>query len=161
MMNMKKTGILLCVFGLLSALPFVAQAEKAAAAPAKKASADKTLFERIGGDAAIDAAVEQFYVKVLADKSVNHFFEDINMNKQKKKQKAFIAAALGGPEPWAGKDMRKAHKNLDLKESDFAAIAGHLQATLVDLKVNEALIGEVMTVVGSTKDAVLNKKKKK
>lgn len=130
-------------------------------APAAKAATKKSIYERIGGDAAINAAVDMFYVKVLADKSVNHFFEDVNMSKQHKKQKEFIAAALGGPKPWTGKDMRKAHKNLDLKESDFAAIAGHLQSTLQELKVDEALIGEVMAVVGSTKDDVLGTKKKK
>ena len=117
-----------------------------------------TLYERIGGDPALDAAVEIFYKKVLADKRVNHFFEDVNMNKQRGKQKAFLAAALGGPIPWKGKDMRKAHASLDLRESDFNAIAEHLQGTLEELKVDSTLIGEVMAVVDTTKDAVLNRK---
>ena len=74
--------------------------------------------------------MELFYKKVLADKHVNHFFEDVSMKKQRKKQKAFLAAALGGPIPYKGKDLRKAHAFLDLKESDFGAIAEHLQAPL-------------------------------
>jgi hemoglobin len=120
-----------------------------------------SIYHRLGGQAAIDAAVELFYVKVLADKSVNHFFEDVNMNKQRKKQKAFLAAAFGGPVPYVGKDLRKAHASLDLKESDFNAIAGHLQATLKELKINDKLIAEVMAVAASTKDAVLNRKPSK
>jgi hemoglobin len=124
-----------------------------------EAKVDPTsIYHRLGGQPAIDAAVELFYVKVLADKSVNHFFDDVNMNKQRNKQKAFLAAAFGGPVPYEGKDLRKAHASLDLKESDFNAIAGHLQATLKELKINDALIGEVMAVAASTKDAVLNKK---
>ena len=59
------------------------QKETAQTKPAKK-----SLYERIGKQAAVDAAVDLFYVKVLADKRVNHFFDDVNMNKQKKKQKA-------------------------------------------------------------------------
>lgn len=125
--------------------------------PPDKPKAPATLYERIGGQPAIDAAVELFYKKVLADERVNHFFEDVNMKKQRAKQKAFLAAALGGPVPWKGKDMRKAHANLDLRESDFNAIAEHLHATLAELKVDERLINEVMTVVGSVKDQVLNK----
>jgi len=117
-----------------------------------------SLYQRIGGQPAIDAAVELFYKKVLADKRVNHFFEDVSMKKQRKKQKAFLAAALGGPIPYKGKDLRKAHASLDLKESDFGAIAEHLQATLEELKVDAKLIGEVMAVVATTKDAVLNRK---
>ena len=48
-----------------------------------------------------------------------HFFEDTNMKAQHAKQKAFLAAALGAPTPWTGKDMRKAHENLDLREEDL------------------------------------------
>ena len=118
-----------------------------------------SIYTRLGGQAAIDAAVELFYKKVLADKSVNHFFDDVNMNKQRSKQKQFLAAAFGGPVPYTGKDMRKAHAHLDLKESDFNAIAGHLQATLKELKIDDGLIAEVMAVAASTKDEVLNRKK--
>ena len=67
-----------------------------------------SLYQQIGGKAALSAAVDLFYVKVLADKRVNHFFEDVNMKSQHEKQKAFLAAALGAPTPWTGKDMRKA-----------------------------------------------------
>jgi len=134
-----------------SGLPVVAK--QVAAAKTKPNS----LYQRIGGQPAIDAAVELFYKKVLADKRVNHFFEDVNMKKQRSKQKAFLAAALGGPIPYKGKDLRKAHASLDLKESDFNTIAEHLIATLKELKVDDKLIGEVMAVVATTKDAVLNR----
>lgn len=116
-----------------------------------------SLYDQIGGKAALNAAVDLFYVKVLADKRVNHFFEDVNMKTQHEKQKAFLAAALGAPTPWTGKDMRKAHANLDLRESDFTAIAENLQATLTELKLDEKLIGQIMAIVASTKDDVLNR----
>lgn len=121
---------------------------------------EKSLYHRLGGKAAINAAVNKFYKKVLADTKVNHFFEDVNMKKQHNKQKAFLSAAFGGPTPWKGKDMRRAHKDLDLTEADFNAIAGHLQSTLEELKIDKKLIGEVMTIAASTKDDVLNRKKK-
>lgn len=119
-----------------------------------------SLYQKIGGKAAIDAAVDRFYVKVLADERVNDFFDDINMKRQHSRQKAFIAAALGGPEPWTGKDMRKAHASLEITESDFNVIAEHLQATLEELKVPKDLVEQVMKVVGTTKDAVLNRPRK-
>ena len=86
-------------------------------------SDSKSIYFRLGGQPAVDAAVELFYKKVLADKSVNHHFEGINLDKQKAKQKQFLAAAFGGPVPYTGKDLRKAHRHLDLKESDFNAIS--------------------------------------
>ncbi len=117
----------------------------------------KSIYHRLGGQAAIDAAVDLFYTKVLADERVNHFFEDVNMKRQIKRQKAFLSAAFGGPTPYTGKTLRKAHADLDLKESDFGAIAGHLQATLTELKIDKELIQEVMAVAASTKNAVLNR----
>ncbi|TPW11570.1 MAG: hypothetical protein FD130_1953, partial [Halothiobacillaceae bacterium] len=42
---------------------------KVPAAPAQ------SLYERIGGDPAVTAAVDLFYRKVLADKRINQFFE--------------------------------------------------------------------------------------
>ena len=35
---------------------------------------ERSLFERIGGEGAVDAAVELFYKKVLEDDRVNSFF---------------------------------------------------------------------------------------
>lgn len=119
-----------------------------------------SLYHKIGGKAAISAAVDLFYKKVLADERVNFFFEDVNMARQHNKQKAFIGAALGGPEPWTGKDMRQIHAPLDIRESEFNAIAGHLQKTLEELEVEKELIDQVMAVIGSTKDDILNNDKK-
>lgn len=122
---------------------------------------ETSLYQKLGGKAAIDAAVELFYVKVLGDKRVNHFFEDISMAKQKRKQKEFLSAALGGPIPYVGKDLRRAHEDLaGLNDSHFDAIAEHLQATLQELKVDPQIIAQAMAVVGSTRDAVLNRPEK-
>lgn len=130
----------------------------ASAADRKKFEEERaaSLYQRIGGKAALEAAVDLFYVKVLADDRVNHFFDDVNMKVQIRKQKEFLAYALGAPTQWEGKDMRKAHENLDLREEDFAAIAENLQSTLVELKLDEKIVGELMTVVASTKKDVLN-----
>jgi hemoglobin len=125
-----------------------------------KAARENSLYQKLGGAAAIDAAVEAFYVKVLADNRIKHFFDDINMNKQRRKQKEFLSAAFGGPEPWTGKDMRTAHKNLPgLNETHFNAVAENLQKTLEDLKIKPELIQQVMTIAASTRNDVLNRPK--
>jgi hemoglobin len=117
---------------------------------------ENSLYHKLGGKAAIDAAVDAFYVKVMADKRVNHFFEDVSMVKQHRKQKEFLSAAFGGPIPWTGKDMREAHRDMpDLNDSHFNAIAEHLQSTLQDLKVDKALIDQVMAIAESTRADVL------
>ena len=42
---------------------------------------ERSLFERIGGEGAVDAAVDLFYTKILADDRVKSFFTQTDMNK--------------------------------------------------------------------------------
>lgn len=117
-----------------------------------------SLFEKLGGNAAVDAAVDIFYRKVLSDDRISSFFEGVDMDKQAAKQKAFLTMAFGGPHNYTGKDMRTAHAPLvarGLNDSHFDAVAEHLQATLKELNVPAELIAEVMTIAGSTRNDVL------
>lgn len=115
-----------------------------------------TLFERLGGQNAVDAAVDIFYKKVMADPHINHFFKNVDMPAQIKKQKRFLAMAFGGPQ-YPGPGLRKAHAHLKLDDSHFDAVAGHLQKTLEELKMPADMIGEVMTIAASTRNDVLNR----
>lgn len=115
-----------------------------------------SLYERIGGQAAVDAAVDAFYGRVLADPTLAPLFEGVDMARQRGKQRVFLAYAFGGPVRYQGKDLRAAHAHLDLTEAHFAAVAGHLQDTLVELGVPSELIEEVMAIAASTHDDVLN-----
>jgi hemoglobin len=119
------------------------------------------LFERIGGDAAVMAAVDLFYAKVTADPLTKPYFESLDMEAQTKKQVAFMAWAFGGPEPYKGRDLRTAHKRLvhekGLSDAHFNAVAGHLKATLRELGVANDLIEEVLGIVGGTRTEVLDR----
>ena len=61
-----------------------------------------TLFTRLGGEAAVDAAVDKFYDRVLADDRINHFFKGIDMQQQRQYQKAFLTFAFGGASQYNG-----------------------------------------------------------
>ena len=120
----------------------------------------QSLFERIGGAPAVDAAVDLFYRKVLADDSINHFFDDTDMDGQRAKQKAFLTMVFGGPNDYSGKDLRAAHEPLvgrGLGDEHFDAVAGHLQETLNELDVPADLVNEVITLAASTRKDVLNR----
>ncbi|MBU2970738.1 hypothetical protein KO527_15400 [Pseudoalteromonas sp. C2R02] len=53
-----------------------------------------SLFESIGGEGPVNAAVDLFYRKVLMDESISLFFESTDMNAQRNKQKSFLTFAL-------------------------------------------------------------------
>ena len=116
-----------------------------------------SIYERIGGEAAVDAAVDVFYRKVLADERVAQFFDTVDMDRQRVKQKAFLTFAFGGPSPYTGKDMRTAHAKMALTDAHFDAVLENLGATLTDLGVPAALIGEAAAVAESVRGEVLNR----
>ena len=116
---------------------------------------ETTLFYKIGGMDAVNAAVDIFYKKVMNDETISHFFGETDMASQIAKQKAFLAYAFGGPLAYTGKNMRDAHAHMSLKENHFNAVAGHLESTLQELDVAQNLIDEVMVIAGSTKGDVL------
>lgn len=121
---------------------------------------EQTLFEKLGGKDAVNAAVDLFYEKVLADERINHFFKNTDMTKQRIHQKAFLTYAFGGLPNYPGRNMRDAHKRLveeeGLNEDHFNAVAENLQNTLEEMGVPADLITEVMTIAASTKTDVLN-----
>lgn len=120
----------------------------------------KSLFERLGGTAAVEAAVDKFYRKVLADARVAPFFDGVDMDRQAAKQKAFLTMVFGGPNKYTGLDMRKGHKHLvarGLNDSHVDAIIELLGATLKELGVKDSDIAEVAKIANSVRDDVLDR----
>ena len=115
-----------------------------------------SLYEQLGGKGALDAAVDRFYDKVLADDRIKHFFSGVDMRQQRGKQKIFLAYVFGGPVKYSGKDMRAAHAPLALEEEHFTAVAQNLQAALEELSVPPDLVEQVLDIAASTRDDVLN-----
>ena len=123
-------------------------------------SETETLYERIGGEPAVNAAVDIFYRKVLGDYRINRFFDNTDMEEQIAKQKAFFTMAFDGPNNYTGKDMRAAHARLvkmGLDDSHFDAVMDHLGATMTELNVPAELIAEAAAIAESARRDVLGK----
>ncbi len=119
-----------------------------------------TLYEKLGGEAAVNAAVDVFYRHVLSDDRINYWFDGIDMERQAAKQKAFMTMAFGGPNSYTGDDMRKAHAHLvekGLNDSHFDAVAENLSKSLQELAVPQESIDEVLAIVETTRDDVLGR----
>jgi len=116
-----------------------------------------TLYDRLGGEEAIAAVVDEFYDRVLADDQLASFFEDVDMERQRAHQTAFITSVTGGPDLYDGMDMRRAHAHLDLQAEDFAAVADHLDDALAEFEVDDEDRAAVMSAVAELEDDVLNR----
>lgn len=119
-----------------------------------------SLYEDLGGAKALDAVVDAFYKKVLADERVNGFFDATDMERQSKKQKAFLAFAFGGPNNYTGKKLSDGHAHLverGLNDSHVDAIIELLGATLTEFDVPAEKIQEAAAVAESVRDQVLGR----
>ena len=120
-----------------------------------------SIYDEIGGEAAVNAAVDIFYGKVLADPLLTPFFDGIDMNGQSRKQKAFFTTVFKGESAGADAYMRRAHealvKDKGLADEHFDAVAGHLNATLNELNVPTHLTDQIMGAAAGLRDAVLNR----
>lgn len=101
------------------------------------------------------AAVDIFYNKVLADDRIKHFFDKVDMNKQRAKQMMFMMYAFGGPEEYKGRNMYDAHHGLHLTDEHFNAVAECFVSTLKELGVESDLIDDAVKVVATTHDDVV------
>jgi hemoglobin len=120
----------------------------------------QSLYDQIGGEPAVNAAVDIFYRKVLADNRINRFFEGVDMDRQAAKQKAFLTMVFGGPNKYTGKDMREGHKHLvkmGLNDSHVDAVIENLGGTLKELGVKDDLINQVAAIANSVRDDVLDR----
>ncbi|MGH8578582.1 MAG: group I truncated hemoglobin [Gammaproteobacteria bacterium] len=119
-----------------------------------------SLYQKLGGEPAIDRVVEHLYQEVLGDHHLNGFFAHVCMHYQRYKLKVFLTMALGGPVRYTGKDLRSAHARLveqGLNDSHFDRILTHLRSTLELLKLESHEIEEVMAITESTRNDVLGR----
>lgn len=49
-----------------------------------------TLYEKLGGKDAVDIAVDKFYEHVINDERIKHFFDEVDMKKQRGHQNNFF-----------------------------------------------------------------------
>lgn len=161
---MKKSLIFLTAFAALflagAGTNAIAGDAQPAAATVEAEEPTQTLYEQLGGQPAVDAAVKGFYDKVLADERVNGFFEGVDMDRQIRMQTEFLTFAFGGPNNYQGKDLKAAHAHLvakGLNDTHFDVIVEHLGATLKELGVSDELIGQAAGVANSVRGPILGK----
>lgn len=102
-----------------------------------------SIYEQIGGKPAVAAAVDDLYVRIFDDPEVADYFTGVDMTRQKTHLRAFVAAALGGPELYTGRDMHTAHAPLGVTHAAFDRVVEHLAAALDGLGVPSTTIAAI------------------
>ena len=127
---------------------------------AQTGKAEKSLYERLGGQPAVEAVASGLVDRILADNRVNKWFTHASSSPENTKAykttlTAFICKSVGGPCNYTGQDMVSAHKGRGVTSDAFNAVAEDLSAVLDKLKVPAKEKGEVMTLIGSLKPSIV------
>ena len=126
----------------------------AAEAPATGASAI-SIYEAIGGRAAVAAAVDNFYGRLLADPELGPLFPDGVGPRHRAYVVTVLGEALGGRERYRGPDLAEAHRDLGISGAHFDLAAAHLAGTLDELGVPRHLADQIIQVVAGLRPAIV------
>ena len=126
------------------------------------ADSNKTLYERLGGQPAIQAVSSELVDSILADSRVNQWFahaaaSPANAAAYKAKLADFLCQSTQGPCRYQGLDMTAAHKGRAVTGEAFDAVVQDLIAVLKKLKVPEKEKGELLALLAPLKSVIVQK----
>ena len=117
-----------------------------------------TLYERLGGYDAISAVANDLLPRLQADSRLARFWHHRGEDGIKRERQLlidFLCSSAGGPTYYTGRDMKTSHKGMKIREDDWSAFLGHLNATLAAFQVPHAERDAVVAFVQSTKSDIV------
>jgi len=121
-------------------------------------AAEKSLYERLGGQGAIQAVVTKFISNVGGDKRINGYFATADLKKLNKLLVEQVCMATGGPCSYSGRDMKTTHKGMKVTEAAFGALVEDLVAALDTFNVPAKEKGELLGILGPMKGDIVEAK---
>ena len=120
-------------------------------------AAEKTLYDRLGGKAALQAVVGELWNNVAADARINGRFKHTKPEAFGGQLVEFLCQASGGPCRYQGKDMKSAHTGMKLTDVEFNALAEDTTKALNKFKVPAKEQSEVIGMLASLKGDVVGR----
>ena len=114
-----------------------------------------SVYEAIGGRAALTAAVDLFYGRLLDDPVLGPLFPRGAGARHRAYVVTVLGQALGGPERYRGPNLTGAHRGLGITDAHFDRAAAHLDATLDGLGVPRHLTDHIVGIVAGLRPAVV------
>jgi len=118
-------------------------------------TAPPSLYDRLGGKAAISAVVDQFVANIAADPSIAPRFAKTDIPKLKVHLVDQICEATGGPCKYTGRDMKTTHKGMKITQAEFNATGGALAKALDKFKVPAKEKDELLKAIGGMQNDIV------
>lgn len=114
-----------------------------------------SIYEQVGGNDVVKTAVSVFYGRVTDDPTLATWFDGVDLTRLKAHQRAFLTAALDGPQVFTGLDLGAAHHDMAITDAAFTSVTAHLLVTLADLGVAAGIIDQVEDRLESMRSLVV------
>lgn len=115
-----------------------------------------TLYQRLGGADGIASLVEEAVAKHLANPLVKSRFENVeDLERAKEMSREFFSVGSGGPGPYSGRDMRTAHKGMNISEQEFLAVTDDIVITMDEHGLDDETKKDVIAILYSLKDEII------
>ena len=144
-------GVTLTVVATLIIAPMTAMAQ----------DEEPSLYERLGGIMGISVVVSDFIDEMVPDPMLNKNPAIDAARKHvppaylKYHVTAMVCQAAGGPCKYTGRGMEEVHAHLNITEAEWDRMVEILMEVLEKHNVPEKEAGELMVILGSTKDAIV------
>lgn len=125
-----------------------------ATADAQTASA-ASLYERLGGERNIRAIAADIVDNHLRNELVRPRFANSDRNRLIRLATEFICMGTGGPQQYSGKDMRAAHRGLNISEQEYMAVVDDILAALDKHAVGAQERSEMLSIAYGLKGEIL------
>ena len=101
------------------------------------------IYDELGGGDGVRTAVTVMYHRIVADPELAPWFEGIDTDRLKAHQRAFLAAAFGGPQVFTGRPIPEAHRGMEITDDAFDRVVSALMTALADLGIAKEAVNTV------------------
>jgi hemoglobin len=125
---------------------------------ARPATAQETLYKRLGGYDAISAVVDDFADRLFADPVVGKRFVGMGADTRalfKQKNKNLVCKVTGGPCLVISRPAKVVHAGMGISETEFQIVVGHLTAVLNKYRVPDREQKELLAIIESLKPDIV------
>ena len=121
---------------------------------------EKSLYERLGGAKGIAALVDDIVEAHMANPVISARFLPYRSQPErlaavKQHTRNFLGAGTGGPEKYEGRDMRTAHRGMNVNAEEYMATVDDILATLEKHRIDEAARKDVLAIAWSFKGDIM------
>jgi hemoglobin len=115
-----------------------------------------SLYQRLGGADGITQLVDDILAAHLKNSVVKTRFENIkDLDYAKTMARQFFSAGSGGPDTYTGKDMRTAHKGMNISEQEYLAVMDDIVGAMEKQRLSEDTKKDVIAILYSLKGDII------